>query len=189
MPKTEMSMRFDGQFLGGGIYAITHIPSGKRYIGATNDFKNRYKAHIKGLLEGEGQTPELQALYDLDGMDAFIFEVLDMVNDAIFLKEREQYWLDKRRKETGDDGLNRAGNSHYTTPARILAERRCIVKKKSELCPGDLLFQGSTSLKIHEIIRDEHGTITIMVWSDVTNKAYEYRHYAYSYLVSLPIQE
>lgn len=75
-----------------GIYKITHIDSGKTYIGQSLDIAERWRQHIK---RGVGaDQPTQNKLYPAMlqyGAENFMFEVLEECQ-AIQLSEREKYY-------------------------------------------------------------------------------------------------
>src|SRR5436853_426089 len=71
------------------IYAITHLPSGRRYVGITGNLSKRRSEHVAKLGAGRHHIPHMQADFNSDGVGAFIIEVLD--NELSF--ERELYWI------------------------------------------------------------------------------------------------
>lgn len=59
-----------------GIYAITHIASGKRYIGQSVRVGERIRAHRGYLRAGTHENPKLARSVAKHGIDAFRFELL-----------------------------------------------------------------------------------------------------------------
>lgn len=83
-----------------GIYGITHIASGRRYIGKTRvTFLSRWNHHRGDLKNGKHHNSHLQRAWNKYGEDAFEFgplESLDHVPEAelnAVLTERECLWL------------------------------------------------------------------------------------------------
>jgi DNA-binding Xre family transcriptional regulator len=89
-----------------GIYAITHIPSGRKYIGQSRRMAGRWDDHRKALAKGRHWSPDMQEVFDADGMESFSFTVLEVVADASLLREREQAHMQRRYAETGSYGFN-----------------------------------------------------------------------------------
>jgi hypothetical protein len=72
------------------VYAIRHLPTGKRYIGGTNDLRTRVRKHI-GDLNGRGHfCGPLQDLWRADGAAAFALDVLELVPKEASLLLAEQ---------------------------------------------------------------------------------------------------
>ena len=70
----------------GGIYAIVHVPSKKRYIGSTTDFKARRKQHFSDLRNGRHPNRYLQNAFSKYGENQFFFEIIqDDVQDEELL--------------------------------------------------------------------------------------------------------
>ena len=77
-----------------GIYKITHIDSGKCYIGQSNDIAERWRQHIK---RGIGADPPTQnklypAMLEF-GAENFMFEIIEECSPNV-LTEREKYYTD-----------------------------------------------------------------------------------------------
>ncbi len=88
-----------------GIYAITHLASGRRYIGSAKNFGGRWSLHRTDLAKGTHHSRYLQRAWDKYGPDAFRFEVLEKCAPARLL-EREQDWLDTTRCYESAFGFN-----------------------------------------------------------------------------------
>lgn len=93
-PYQDLIGRVIGQGRKCGIYKITHIDSGKCYIGQSNDIAERWRQHIK---RGIGADPPTQnklypAMLEL-GAENFLFEIIEEC-EASQLTEREKYYTD-----------------------------------------------------------------------------------------------
>lgn len=74
-----------------GIYSITQISSGKRYIGSTyRNFYDRFCSHKAALRRGRHSSILLQRAWDKYGESDFKFEVLE-VSDADLGKRELEY--------------------------------------------------------------------------------------------------
>lgn len=78
-----------------GIYVITNIESGRKYIGSAVDIKNRWSVHLCHLNSGKHHSKKLQRAWDKYGSELFSFSVLERVNDVNLLIEREQFYIDQ----------------------------------------------------------------------------------------------
>lgn len=58
-----------------GVYSITNIETGKRYIGSTHNFRNRNYTHVRTLRLGCGNK-KLQYSFNKHGIEKFVFEIL-----------------------------------------------------------------------------------------------------------------
>lgn len=76
------------------IYKIRNIINDKQYIGSSANFHNRKAKHLSDLRRGNHHSIILQRAYNKYGKKAFIFEIIEQVNDENSLCVREQYYLD-----------------------------------------------------------------------------------------------
>jgi|APSaa5957512622_1039677.scaffolds.fasta_scaffold01421_17 group I intron endonuclease len=60
-----------------GVYNITHLASGKRYIGSSVDIPSRFRAHRRMLRKGKHQNVHLQRAWDKYGEAAFTFHPVE----------------------------------------------------------------------------------------------------------------
>jgi group I intron endonuclease len=75
------------------VYKLTHIPSGRSYIGGTKNLRNRMSHHINELRRGIHWNADLQNAFDADGEKSFSCEVLEPVSEHTNLRKREAHWL------------------------------------------------------------------------------------------------
>lgn len=76
-----------------GVYKITNVATGIKYIGSAKNIASRWDRHIRNLKEGTHMNKPLQEAYNTYGSDNFTFEVVEYCEPDI-RKEREQVYLD-----------------------------------------------------------------------------------------------
>lgn len=76
-----------------GIYSISHLDSGRMYIGSSNNVKNRLRKHKESLLRGRHHSKYMQRVFDKYGEDAFKVKV-EVICDLQNLKMYEQLFID-----------------------------------------------------------------------------------------------
>lgn len=74
-----METIYNGHSLKSGVYQIRNLNNGRVYIGSAKRFKQRYSDHIKSLIKGTHHNKYLQNDFNKCGPDAFVFEVLEVV--------------------------------------------------------------------------------------------------------------
>lgn len=79
---------------GSGIYSIRHIESGLMYVGSAVNIAQRFRQHKSDLNLGKHHSSRLQRSWSKYGPDAFIFEIIEIVDRPEDLIEREQYHID-----------------------------------------------------------------------------------------------
>ncbi len=81
-----------------GIYVITCLPTGKRYIGSSIDIKQRWSNHRSDLNRERHVNAHIQAAWTKHGEHNFGFEVLEVVERGK-LKDAEERWLESEKPE------------------------------------------------------------------------------------------
>lgn len=89
-----------------GVYAITHIASGKRYIGSASvTFKGRWKTHRDRLRASRHHSRYLQAAWNKYGERAFVFSVIKVTEPSEAV-EYEQSFIDFYKSADRRHGYN-----------------------------------------------------------------------------------
>jgi len=89
-----------------GIYQIRNQLSGKVYVGSSTDISRRWREHQSRLLEGTHHSKHLQSAWIKYGLENFMFEVLEKVEEATNLVTREQVWIDTMKSHHREFGYN-----------------------------------------------------------------------------------
>lgn len=76
-----------------GIYKITHIESGRFYVGSAKSIKARWSTHRQDLLKNKHHSKYLQAIYNKYGKDSIEYEIIELC-DLEQLLVREQHYID-----------------------------------------------------------------------------------------------
>jgi group I intron endonuclease len=107
-----------------GIYAITHVPSGRAYIGSSKDVIARWAGHQKRLNARTHHSSKLQGAWTKYGADAFHFIIIEQCI-ALDRTVREQFWIDQTQASKKGYGFNMSsssyGSSHPDISAKIAA--------------------------------------------------------------------
>jgi hypothetical protein len=80
----------------GGIYELQH-PCGRVYVGSSVAITSRIRRHVRRLKAGKHENRELQR--DWHTRPELRVLVLEAPIEREHLLEREQWWLDERRKQ------------------------------------------------------------------------------------------
>lgn len=87
----------------GGTYGITNKANGKVYYGSTKCFQVRASQHLKHLEDNKHGNMHLQAAFNIDGTNKFVFEVIEVVGLGKQARlDAEQLLLDAH----WDDGIS-----------------------------------------------------------------------------------
>jgi group I intron endonuclease len=93
----NMETNYNGHSKKSGIYQITNKVNGRIYIGSAQQFKRRWAQHKNSLHQIKHYNKFLQADFNKCGMDAFVFEVIEVVDgDTKARREIEQTYIDKQ---------------------------------------------------------------------------------------------
>jgi len=74
-----MEYKYEGHSLKSGIYKLTNKNNNKVYIGSAKRFKERWNQHAASLRRNKHHNKYLQADFNKCGEEAFVFEVLEVV--------------------------------------------------------------------------------------------------------------
>lgn len=88
-----------------GVYSVTNLKNGKRYVGSSIDLKGRKDVHFSNLRRGISSHKYLKEDYDKYGERSFIFEILEYCEKEIRF-EREQYWMNYYKSCDREFGYN-----------------------------------------------------------------------------------
>src|SRR5437764_4670377 len=66
-----------------GVYLLTCQPTGRVYVGSTNNLSKRWSAHRQHLRAGRHRNRALQAAWDEHGADAFSWRILFYVEPRV----------------------------------------------------------------------------------------------------------
>lgn len=81
------------------IYMISCLSNGKVYVGSSKDTAMRWNSHIWELLNWKHSNGQLLVDWKRYGFECFTFSILELLEDVKEIRKREQYWIDKMKKE------------------------------------------------------------------------------------------
>ena len=90
----------------GYIYCITNLINSKRYVGkTTTTIEDRWKEHCQDSQRERCEKRPLYSAFNKYGIENFIVEELERIEDNNLLSEREIYWI-KELETYGSKGYN-----------------------------------------------------------------------------------
>jgi group I intron endonuclease len=122
-----------------GIYLITNLVNGKKYVGLSNNINRRIAEHKSPKNISKNKTP-LQKAFSKYSLHNFKFEILEEVFNIDLLAEREVFWIEKIKPEynVSDGGLGNKGHKLSEDVKQILSamgkmqwERKTELQKKA----------------------------------------------------------
>lgn len=110
-----------------GIYKITHLPTGRIYVGSSNNIERRWQAHQTALRQGRG-NPKFRELGCT--LADFAFEVVEEVQNYEQRLERERYWTEFLGSVV--NGLNIRNNAFAPAPTATMAAPKKLASLRLE---------------------------------------------------------
>lgn len=80
-----------------GIYSITNLKTGKRYLGSAQYLRRRFLEHTSRLRRNVHCNKHLQSAYNRDGINNFSFDIIEFVTNHKNLIACEQKWINSFR--------------------------------------------------------------------------------------------
>jgi len=148
-----------------GIYTITNRRTGRVYIGATaKTIAERWARHRYMLNTGRHHNKQLQADWNIYGAHSFKFAVLEVVEDADQVFEREREW--QRRRYTPDALYNPDPDAILEGSGGLL--KRCTPEYgRAELLNlyREMRAQGVTRDRARVILREQGISLDNNLWA------------------------
>ena len=129
-----------------GIYSITCIENGKRYIGQSVDIQKRWATHSCALRNGTHVNVHLQRAWDKG--NTFRFEILEECGRDE-LNEREIYWIAYFDSFRNGYNLCEGGNSTKGRTCSTETRRRISEANKGRRFDADAIKRRTESLQNH----------------------------------------
>ena len=89
-----------------GVYIIRNTTNGKIYVGSSANIRRRWITHRNTLKRRKHHCRHLQGAWQKDGREAFRFEIVEPVDDTLFLEAREQFWMWRTKASDPAFGYN-----------------------------------------------------------------------------------
>jgi group I intron endonuclease len=164
-------MESTSQFDFPGIYQITHLASGKRYVGQAQNISNRIREHRRKRngLPKHNQYSLLYRAVRKYGWKAFVFSLLERVDDISLLDARESFWIKALDVCNREKGFNICSDPRTTRGWRHTEETKKKLRQAASKRVGD---KNSFFGKRHtQKLKDSIGRINAMRLRSETEKA------------------
>jgi len=115
-----------------GVYCWVNVENGKIYVGSAKNLAKRKTEHLRALRLGKHHSPHFQRAWDAYGSEAFEFEVLELVEDEIWLRARETAWLNHLQSFKSEFGYNVTRDGWSGAQFEPTERRKAAWKKNGE---------------------------------------------------------
>lgn len=117
-----------------GIYRITHIDSGKSYIGKTGmNFGDRWDSHRALLRAGKHSNSYLQNAWNKYGESAFEFAVVEVVSDPSSLDDLEMKYIAEYKGSDKSYNLHQGGSGGYNLGKHLSDKTKRKIGEKNRI--------------------------------------------------------
>ncbi|MDD5015473.1 MAG: NUMOD3 domain-containing DNA-binding protein [Atribacterota bacterium] len=130
-----------------GVYLITNLINGKKYIGSSKHVVKRLYEHKRTLCNKKHKNLHLQSAWNKHGESHFKFELLEICNIKILLL-REDFWITYYNTKNREYGYNIDGATKYGSVKRNRSEET--KKRLSEAGKLDWIKRKLSGYKLSE---------------------------------------
>ena len=89
-----------------GIYCLLNHKNKKRYVGQSKNLIGRKHAHFSALRHNKHQNKYLQDDWNIYGKEFFEFVILEELDDATLLDDKERYYISLYQSNNREYGYN-----------------------------------------------------------------------------------
>lgn len=141
-----------------GIYVIRHVPSGKAYVGKSNDVGRRFRQYLSDIRCGSDSriNEYLFNAFRKHGIGEFTFTLVERASGEDLLRERELHWMIKLSTLSRHYGYNLRYDTSTST---------CVTDRTRSKISERLREEWSSG------IRDEHSNKMVESWKRRGNEA------------------
>ena len=148
-----MQTKYNGHSRKSGIYQIRNLNNEKVYIGSAKEFKRRFTQHLNSLNKGTHHNKHLQGAFNKHGSDAFVFEVLEVVEG----EQSDRLLVEQRRLNSYEESWEACYNfdkkcvaSSRSCFSKTPEETRKLISENCKRLWSDPVFKEQTLKKLQE---------------------------------------
>lgn len=155
-----------------GIYVIECIPTGKIYVGSSQNISIRKYRHFMYLRQGKSRSPKLQNAYNKYGESAFKFTVIEECDKSELLA-REQFYIDTWQPQFNSAAFAKGGGPKGWKQSPKEIERLRQAKKGNTYRAGHKNSLEHRAKLLQSLIGRKVNDATRKVMSESQKKAWE----------------
>lgn len=161
-----------------GIYLITNVKNGKRYVGSAVKLKKRFKDHLSQLTHGTHGNMHLLRVFQKHGPEIFRFSLYELVEPEKLLT-REQFFMDNYLHPTDYNIARIAGSQLGCKRSPETVERMRLAQEKVGAKHYELIDPSGKLIKVFNLSRfSRENGLGGSLSSVISGKLY--RAYGYS---------
>lgn len=88
-----------------GIYLVTCVPNGRRYVGQSTNIYSRWRGHLCSMRNRHGKNTLMENCFHKYGEDSFVFEILELCDEDELVR-CEEHWISKLHTRVREGGFN-----------------------------------------------------------------------------------
>ncbi len=169
-----------------GIYIITNVDNGKRYIGSSKNLGNRLHDHVYHLDKNKHPNNYLQNAWNKYGKDKFEYGILEYCEENIRL-DRELFYVNTLKPEYNINGVDLNAIIEHSTESKLkISEsiKKCYIDGTLESIPC-YIYSIKTWNLIKECVSVNEASQYLGMKGSVRSNVIEHRLFKNEFVVRL----
>lgn len=145
-----------------GLYVITHVPSGRKYVGCAVNLRHRIRSHIWDFKNSRHHNPFMQNLWDRDGGASFHFGLHCIHPDIATLEAAEATLIAELGTYKTDHGLNLCKEAISAIGRKWNPIQRAKMTKWTKEIIAEWVILRSQSVPVREIAKRYNASHSVV---------------------------